>query len=164
MTNLAVTIDGILHEVEIRYSLTSPNELIAVVNGEELAVSIPGSADFDQFEWMIVGDRPYELVVDRDLRWMQANDGRHTIEVRDLNATVARPASGDGRVKAPIPGVITRVMVAEGESVESGQPLVVLEAMKMENEIQAPRSGNIQRLAVQSGQTVRLDDLLVEIA
>ncbi len=164
MTNVSVTIDGTVYEVEVRYSRLSPNELVAVVNGEDLLVSIPGSADFDQLEWMMVGDRPYELVVDRDLRWIQANDGRHTIEVRDLNATVVRPVSGDGRVKAPIPGIITRLMVTEGQSVEAGQPLVVLEAMKMENEIQAPRSGNIQRLGVQPGQTVRLDDLLVEIA
>ncbi len=77
--------------------------------------SIPGSAEFDRIEWMVVGDHPYELVLDRHLRWLQANDGRHTIEVRDLDATVTRPVSGDGRVKAPIPGLITRLMVDEGQ-------------------------------------------------
>ena len=163
MTNLAVKIDGVEYKVEVRYSLTSPNQLVAVVDGEEIAVFLPGSNDLDRLEWMVVGDRPYELVMDRDLRWLQANDGRHTIEVRDLEATVTRPISGDGRVKAPIPGLITRIMVKPSQQVEAGDPLLVLEAMKMENVIYAPRSGTVQRLDVQPGQTVVLDERLVEI-
>lgn len=163
MTNLAVKIDGVEYKVEVRYSLTSPNQLVAVVDGEEIAVFLPGSNDLDRLEWMVVGDRPYELVMDRDLRWLQANDGRHTIEVRDLEATVTRPISGDGRVKAPIPGLITRIMVEPGQQVEAGDALLVLEAMKMENVIYAPRSGAVQRLDVQPGQTVVLDERLVEI-
>ena len=163
MTNLAVIVDGIEYAVEVRYSRTSPNELVAVIEGEEIPVFLPGSADFDSLDWMVVGDHPYELVLDRNLHWLQANDGRHTIEVRDLNATVTRPVSGDGRVKAPIPGIITRSMVVEGQTVEAGDALVVLEAMKMENEIQAPRAGTIHRLNVQPGKTVLLGELLVEI-
>jgi len=163
VTNLAVIVDGIEYDVEVRYSRTSPNELVATVDGEEFPVFLPGSADSDRIEWMVVGDHPYELVLDRHLHWLQANDGRHTIEVRDLDATVTRPVSGDGRVKAPIPGLITRLMVEEGQSVEAGQPLVVLEAMKMENEIRAPREGTVQRLNVQPGQTVFLGELLIEI-
>ena len=54
MTNLAVTIDDVEYKVEVRYSLTSPNELVAVVEGEEIPVFLPGSADFDQIEWMII--------------------------------------------------------------------------------------------------------------
>ncbi len=163
MTNLAVKIDGVEYKVEVRYSLTSPNQLVAVVDGEEISVFLPGSNDLDRLDWMVVGDRPYELVMDRDLRWLQANDGRHTIEVRDLEATVTRPISGDGRVKAPIPGLITRIMVEPGQQVESGDALLVLEAMKMENVIYSPRSGTVQRLDVQPGQTVVLDERLVEI-
>ena len=151
------------YKVEVRYSLTSPNELVAVVGGEEIPVFLPGSAEFDQIEWMVVNDRPYELVMDRHLRWLQANDGRHSIEVRDMEATVTRPISGDGRVKAPIPGLITRIMVEPGQQVEVGDPLLVLEAMKMENVIRAPRSGSVQQLNVQPGQTVVLGERLVEI-
>lgn len=164
MTKLAVKIDGSEYEVEIRYSLSSPNELVATVDGEELFVYLPGEDDFERYEWVVVGPHPYELVVDRELRWMQASDGRHAIEVRDMDATVTRPVSGDGRIKAPIPGLITRVMVEQGQEVEVGQPLVVLEAMKMENEIKAPRAGEIQQLSIQPGQTVVLDELMIEIA
>ena len=163
MTKLAVMIDGYEYDVEIRDILSEPNEMVAVIDGEEIPVFVPGDDDFEEYEWVLIDSRPYELVVDSDLNWIQAFDGRHEIVVRDRDATVTRPVSGDGRIKAPIPGLIARVMVELGQDVEIGQPLVVLEAMKMENEIQAPRSGQIQHLAVEPGQTVVLDELMIEI-
>jgi biotin carboxyl carrier protein len=163
MTKLAVTIDDVEYNVEIRDIPSSPNEMAAIIDGEEIPVFVPGGDEFEAYEWIVIGSRPYEVAVDSDLNWLQAFDGRHEIEVRDLDATVSRPVSGDGRIKAPIPGLITRIMVEPGQEVEVGQPLVVLEAMKMENEIQAPRSGQVQHLAVEPGQTVVLDDLLIEI-
>ena len=75
-----------------------------------------------------------------------------------------RPAVADGRVKAPIPGLIARVLVAPGQAVETGQPLLVLEAMKMENELRAPRGGTVQAVKVKPGQTVTLGELMVEVA
>ena len=71
--------------------------------------------------------------------------------------------SRDGRVKAPVPGLITRILVQPGEKVEAGQPLLVLEAMKMENEIKAPRNGTLLQLNTQTGKTVTLGDVLAEI-
>ena len=114
-------------------------------------------------DWMIVDGRSYELLFDRDLHWIQAYSGRLAVEVRDLNAAVVRPASGDGRVKAPIPGLIARLLVEPEQTVEPGAPLLILEAMKMENEIQAPRGGRIARVNVQPGQTVTLGELLIEV-
>ena len=163
MTKLAVVIDGYEYDVEIRDILSEPNEMVAVIDGEEIPVFVPRDEDFEEYEWVLIDSRPYELVVDADLNWIQAFDGRHEIDVRDRDATVARPVSGDGRIKAPIPGLIARVMVELGQDVEIGQPLVVLEAMKMENEIQAPRSGQVQQLSVEPGQTVVLDELMIEI-
>ena len=163
MTKLAVVIDGYEYDIEIRDILSEPNEMVAVIDGEEIPVFVPSDDDFEEYEWVLIDSRPYELVVDSDLNWIQAFDGRHEIDVRDRDATVARPISGDGRIKAPIPGLIARVMVELGQDVEIGQPLVVLEAMKMENEIQAPRSGQVQQLSVEPGQTVVLDELMIEI-
>ena len=82
--------------------------------------------------------------------------------MRDAETT--RPAVADGRVKAPIPGLIARVLVAPGQTVETGQPLLVLEAMKMENELRAPRGGTVQAVKVKPGQTVTLGELMVEVA
>ena len=87
----------------------------------------------------------------------------HTVEVQDLNQRVARPRSGDGRVKAPIPGLISRILVEPGASVTAGQPLVILEAMKMENEIRAPFDGVVQAVGVAVGQTVLRNTVLVEV-
>jgi biotin carboxyl carrier protein len=66
-------------------------------------------------------------------------------------------------VKAPIPGLVTRVLVQAGDVVEAGQPLLLLEAMKMENEILAPRAGAVLRLSAIPGKSVTLHEELIEI-
>jgi biotin carboxyl carrier protein len=75
----------------------------------------------------------------------------------------ALEAEGRQQVAAPMPGKIVRVLVAAEESVKMGQGLVVVEAMKMQNEIRAPRSGTVERVAVREGQAVSAGELLVII-
>lgn len=72
--------------------------------------------------------------------------------------------AAEGTVRALMPGRIVRVMVARGDSVKKGTGLMVLEAMKMENEIQAPLDGVIESVAVEAGQTVEGGADLVVIA
>ena len=72
-----------------------------------------------------------------------------------------REISGD--VLANLPGQIVDIMVREGESVSAGAPLVILDAMKMENEILAPRAGKIRRIAVNLNQVLAKGDLILEI-
>ena len=77
-------------------------------------------------------------------------------------AATAKPAAaGRGAVLAPIPGVITKVCVAEGEEVKAGQTVVKLEAMKMENDITALTSGTVKEVAVTEGAEVSDGQLLV---
>jgi len=111
MTRLAVKIDGSAYEVEIRTSASTPSKLVAVVDGEEMPVYLPGTEAFEQLEWLVVGTRPYELMIDRDLHWLQSAHGRHAVEVRDLDATVTRPVSGDGRI-SPFDARLVRQFVA----------------------------------------------------
>lgn len=66
-------------------------------------------------------------------------------------------------VKAPMQGTILKVMVQVGSVVKKGESLLILEAMKMENEILSPVSGKVVKINVNKGQTVNLNDLLVEI-
>lgn len=73
-------------------------------------------------------------------------------------------APGGEEVKAPMPGAILSVKVRQGDAVIKGQVLVILEAMKMENEILAPRDGVVAALAVQAGQTVETGALLCTLA
>jgi biotin carboxyl carrier protein len=164
MSNLQITIDGYSYDVIL--NLPSPNGsgYEVEVNGEQLKVLLPESALRNgELEWLVVGERPYEFVIDPHLTWIKSFRGLHRLEIKDLDAQVSRPRSGDGRVKAPIPGLITHLRVRAGDQVEAGKPLLVLEAMKMENEIRAPLSGVVTAVHVSPGQTVTRDEVLVEI-
>lgn len=73
-------------------------------------------------------------------------------------------AGGSTAVDAPLPGAVLDVKVVEGQGVEAGQVLVILEAMKMENEITAPRAGTVREVRVTKGATVNAGDVLVVLA
>ncbi len=164
MSKLAVTVDDRTFQVELDLSEMNGTELIVKVDGQPVRVRLPDrDAPVEQMEWIVVDDKPYEIVFDRDLGWIRSHSRNHRLDVRDLETAVARPRSRDGRVKAPIPGQITQVLVAPGQRVETGQALLLLEAMKMENEIRSPRSGAVGAIHVLPGQTVSLNEVLVEI-
>ena len=83
---------------------------------------------------------------------------------RERSAGARKPEGGaGGGLEAPMPGVITRVMVAAGDTVTKGQPLVALEAMKVEHLIRAPRAGRIARVNVQPGEMVNGGVPVVEL-
>jgi biotin carboxyl carrier protein len=85
-------------------------------------------------------------------------DRRVNLEVHDPLALRSRRAGDEGgasaRIKAIMPGRVVRVLVAEGDEVKKGEGLLILEAMKMENQIVAPRDGRVAALLVAPGQTV----------
>lgn len=164
MHTIAVTIGG--HEFEVVVNRASPSgdRYKAIVDGVEYDVVMPDRGVRNPVEWVIVGNRPYEILFDDDLKSLRVYSGKHHVSVRDTRAAVLRPESGDGRVKAPIPGLIARVLVQQGQVVEAGDPLVVLEAMKMENEVRAPRSGTVVSVNVERGQSVLRNDVLAEVA
>jgi biotin carboxyl carrier protein len=163
MINVNVAVDGKQFEVDLTGLGAVTTSIPVLCNGEQLTVSVPAVAQPDQMEWIIVNGRPYEIAIDPSLHWIKAFDGMHEVEVHDRSVAVARPVSADGRVKAPIPGLVTRVFVQQGDVVEAGQPLLLLEAMKMENEILAPRAGAILRLNTLPGKSVTLHEEMVEI-
>ena len=90
----------------------------------------------------------------------------HFVHVVDPMRKALRLAGSEGGalIKAAMPGRVIRVLVEPGQSVAKGEPILVLEAMKMENEIKAPREGSVARVAVSPGDLVDARALLVELA
>jgi pyruvate carboxylase subunit B len=121
--------------------------------------------------WLLrLGESVRPLILGRDGRdWVVEWAGeRFRVEV-DLGglreAVAAGAVSGTGviSVKAPMPGLVLRVEVQPGERVGPGSGLLVLEAMKMQNEIRAPRGGVVRKILVQAGQAVEKGAELVEL-
>ncbi|WP_457548478.1 biotin/lipoyl-containing protein [Archaeoglobus sp.] len=67
-------------------------------------------------------------------------------------------------VKAMLPGVVTKIIVKEGESVKKGDTIMILEAMKMENEIKSPKDGVVKQIVVKEGDRVEVGDILAVIS
>src|SRR5712671_3980789 len=107
---------------------------------------------------------------------VQLTDERHTVSIepdgvqyenepmarRELSAANAAP-TGPAPIIAPMPGLIVRVNVSVGDRVEAGQGIVVMEAMKMENELRATAAGTVWSINVTSGTAVEKGALLVEL-
>ncbi len=81
-----------------------------------------------------------------------------------IQAAGRTSGAGEGTVRSPMPGRVVRVLVAEGDAVERGAPVVVVEAMKMETELAAERTGVVRRVRVAPGDTVESGATLLEIA
>lgn len=165
MSKLAVTIDGRTFEVELIADAPQEGRYTALIDGDAVAVLVPqAGAPALAIEWLVVDGRPYEITFDENMQWLRDYSGLHQVGVQDLEAILPRPRSGDGRVKAPIPGLIRQVLVQEGEAVKADQPMVILEAMKMENEIRAPFDGVVRAVPIGADQTVVRGEVLVEIS
>lgn len=121
------------------------------------------------------GDGAVEVVVAVDGRLCRASvvrsgdrllvsleGGMHVFELGDAPAR-GGAAGGAGAVVAPMPGKIVRVLVAVGDSVEAGAPLVVLEAMKMETTLRSEIAGTVAAVSVEAGATVDAGAVLVEL-
>ena len=79
-------------------------------------------------------------------------------------APAAKPAGAGEKLASPLPGVIIEISVKEGQQVKAGQKVAILEAMKMENEIPAPKDGTITDIHVHKGDTLQEGDPVVTIA
>jgi biotin carboxyl carrier protein len=120
---------------------------------------------------LLVGTTSHELFVERcgDICFVTLDGQRYQVKVEDERAwrLSERQAKvqdgGDAEVTSPMPGVVVAVLVEVGQEVLCGERLLILEAMKMENEILAPRNGLVDAVHVTPGQRVSQDDGLVRI-
>jgi len=155
------------------------------INNAEKQVDLSGSGDSYQ---ITVGDHTYDVTgvhaelgtltflidqrsymahVSRDDHGVHISMGGRTYHVRQPEVDVDTPGAatvhGDGKLEAPMPGNIVAVKVKVGDSVNAGDPVVVLESMKMQNEIAAPFDGVVKAIHCEEGAQVGFGDLLAEI-
>ena len=121
---------------------------------------------------VVVDGRPRVVTVERDAAGTRVWVDGTPVEVEILTETdklLAQfgldtgDAAAEREVRAPMPGLVLRVLAEAGDAVEEGQGLVVLEAMKMENELTAPAAGTVAAVHAAAGDAVGKNDLLVEL-
>jgi biotin carboxyl carrier protein len=107
-------------------------------------------------------DEIYHVLMDGDLYEVEVTDERSR---RLASAFMAfGDTGGEVSIRAPMPGLIVRIAVAEGQTVSKGETLMILESMKMENELKSPRDGTIHRILVSAGENVEQNKILVTVA
>lgn len=102
----------------------------------------------------------YEITVAGQRFEVRAEDERERALLGSLKAA---HETGEIKVRAPMPGLVLNVVKAAGETVERGETVVILEAMKMENDLATPHGGTVKEVLVSKGQTVNQGDVLVII-
>jgi biotin carboxyl carrier protein len=115
---------------------------------------------------LLVEGRQYRCVLDGD--GVVIDGRRFGFDVEDPRSLQGRRGAGAGAdgpraVKAPMPGRVVRLLVNAGDEVEQGQGLVVIEAMKMQNELKSPKAGRVAKVGVGVEETVGAGDVLVVI-
>jgi biotin carboxyl carrier protein len=115
---------------------------------------------------VLIEGRSYAVIVGPGNE-IQVNGRTLSVEVFDPRSMRARGAAGAGegrqKIAALMPGKVVRLLVAQGDTVESGQGLVVVEAMKMQNEMKSPKAGRVAEVRTRTDATVAAGEVLVVI-
>jgi acetyl/propionyl-CoA carboxylase alpha subunit len=146
----SVELDGRAHTARMGAVGTSPLRIMVLDGQSYEVVAVPGG---ERGRWRLAmwGERFEVDVVDERQHAIRAMLGR------------SGPAPAGGKIKAPMLGLIVRVLVEEGQVVPAGAGIVVVEAMKMENELAATTGGVVQKVHVVPGAAVDKGQVLVEI-
>jgi acetyl/propionyl-CoA carboxylase alpha subunit len=135
------SIDGRVVTVDVR--LLEPGVMSLLIAGRQYRCVLDGDA-------VVIGGRRFGFAVE-DPRSLQGRRG------------AGAGAEGPRPVKAPMPGRVVRLLVAVGDTVDEGQGVVVIEAMKMQNELKSPKAGKVVKVGAAVGDTVGSGDVLVVV-
>lgn len=159
------TVNGKQFEIEVN------NDGEVFVNGEQRHVDFVSLGE--TLYSIIAGTDAHEVLVD-DLEGpnydVQIHGRLYNVNVLDERALLLGSRrggeftdTGEVSIKAPMPGLVVDVPVEEGQEVAKGDTIIILESMKMQNELKAPRDGVVQRIGVAAGQSVEQNKVLVTI-
>jgi biotin carboxyl carrier protein len=151
------------------YEIEIVTEGEILLDGEQLTADFQSVADQPIYSLLLEGQsyeasiHPTELGIQVLLRGqlldVQVEDERQRRLRKSSGGQVIQ--SGDIHLKAPMPGLVVTITVEEGQDVMSGENLIILESMKMQNEIKAPRDGVVSRLRVKPGDNVENNQVLL---
>jgi biotin carboxyl carrier protein len=158
------TVDGRTIRVEVR---AREGGYVVTLDGRALEVDHQETGA--HFVSLLIGGRSYEaglekleggynVVLSEDVLFVELRGAS-----QGASAAARKAEAGPARILAPMPGRLVRVLVQPGQEVQAGDGLVVMEAMKMENELRSPRAGRVAELAVREGQAVETAALLVVV-
>jgi biotin carboxyl carrier protein len=164
-----ILLNGAPHRAELARSADEPSHLVATIDGRQ--VEADATRISDGVYSVLLGGRSIEVRVEavavglllhmasRQYR-IEIVDPRSWRRIRSGGIDLA----GRQQISAPMAGKVVRVMVAPGQQVATGQALLVVEAMKMQNEIRATKSGKVERVLAKDGQAVAAGEILAVIA
>ena len=143
-SQISATIDG--RKISVDAVPTSPGMYSILLTGRSMEVTVENAGD----AWLLrTAGREFRVEIVDPRSWRGGRGGGLELEGRQ-------------QIVAPMPGKIIRVLAAVGQKVDLGQGLLVIEAMKMQNEIRAPKSGTVERLA-EEGKTVNAGEILAVV-
>ncbi|MBM4423611.1 MAG: biotin/lipoyl-binding protein [Chloroflexi bacterium] len=143
-----VTVDGKMYEIDLE-ALAAQSLYSLLIDNQSYEAFI--ESDDEGWRVLMRGDLYEAKVVDERAARLAKSAGG------------AAPQSGDFHLKAPMPGLVVSVPVGEGQAVKKGDILVILESMKMQNELKSPREGTVARVKVKGGDTVEQNQIMVTV-
>lgn len=163
-----VLMDGVEHRVDFARPEDASTRIAAAIDGRQVEADgmriSPGAYS------ILLAGRSFDVEIAAADSHLQTR-----IEGREFRIQLADPRSwrrgrggnikleGRQQVGAPMPGKVVRLLVQQGQQVEAGQGLLVVEAMKMQNEVRSPKSGIVERLTAKEGQTVEAGQVLAVV-
>lgn len=161
---LDVTVNG--HDYRVQLEKQEDGTWSCQVNGDQIAVDSANTAA--GILSLLVAGESYEVVASPAQQQIAFGGDRYSVEVRDPRSWRSRRAragieSGPKKVVAPMPGKVVRVIAQTGTEVESGAGVIVIEAMKMQNELKSPRKGRVAKVLAAEGAAVNAGDVLAII-
>lgn len=157
------SVEGESYEIEIN----EDGEILA--DGERLPADFMAVAEQSVYS-LIFDDRSFEGYISPGPQGYEVllRGKRYSVEVEDERARLLRKvggaqvaAGGEFKLKSPMPGLVVDVPVEEGDQVSKGDNLIILESMKMQNELKAPRDGRVMRINASAGDSVQQDSVLI---
>ncbi len=142
-----------------------------VVDGESVQANLLQVGPLGLYS-LLMDHESYELVVEERRFGYRVTLGSDTFNVQvkdertlrlDAGRSQLTTPSGERFIKAPIPGLIVSILVEVGDEIEENQPVIILEAMKMENELRAIRAGTVAEIVIEAGQSVEQGSDLIRV-